>query len=432
MIVSLKPGVQLTWTTTTKFQTNAIECHFLQGIDQANFGELNLLSRILSSGCQRYPHSEELSAALAAGYGADLQISNRPLGQWHDLMFRLTFVEPQAGGGNWQTCLALLHEVIFKSLLNTDQAATAFQVEKRALISELRDLQTDNGFQAFCQTKAAFFVEPSFASQLQSPSVGTLAEVAAVDLARMRQLYREILAQWPVRIMGLSALTLPEVQAQLTAALPFSARKTTAVTLPLVVPQQVRPLQRRELPIAGAQSRLCLAYMAPTPLVQQQRDNLLVLGQVLGGSEQSLLFQQVREEQGLVYDISAYFDFTLGWLLVDAGVAGSQLDQVASLVSAALQQVAAGATPATLVGLVQDNLIQRRRLVGDSPQRLLNRQLNRVLQPQSLRSDADFAAALRAITPATLAASVGQLNLQVVTKLIGQGEEEGDENDATE
>ena len=183
---------------------------------------------------------------------------------------------------------------------------------------------------------------------------------------------------------------------------------------------------------SGAQSRLCLAYMAPTPLTQQQRDNLLVLGQVLGGSEQSLLFQQVREEQGLVYDISAYFDFTLGWLLVDAGVAGSQLDQVASLVKAALQQVAAGATPATLVGLVQDNLIQRRRLVGDSPQRLLNRQLNRVLQPQSLRSDADFAAALRAITPATLAASVSQLNLQVVTKLIGQGEEEPDENDPAE
>ncbi|WP_261806423.1 M16 family metallopeptidase [Lapidilactobacillus luobeiensis] len=422
--MTLQPGVRATWTTTTKFQTNAIECHFLQAVTAADFGEMNLLSRILTSGCQLYPHSEQLSAALATLYGADLQISNRPIGQWHDLTVRLSFVEPQEDDHNFTACLALLGEVIFHSLLTTPQAAQIFAVEKRALLSELRDLQTDNGFQAFSLTKSAFFQQTALSENLAAPAVGTIAEVQAVDLARLQDLYREILSQWPVEIGGLFRQTPAALTARLQTALPFCPR-TTAIQQPMVVNTPQRPLQRVEQQIVGAQSRLCLAYSTDTPLQQAQWDQLLVLGQVLGGSEQSLLFQQVREQHGLVYDISAYFDFTMGWLLIDAGVTDSRLGQVQALVAAALTQIQQEQTPLSLLRLVQADLLKHREMVVDSPQRLLNRQLNQVIQPQRQRSDAQFTAAIQAITPATLAKSVTLLHLQVVTTLLGREEGQG-------
>ncbi len=83
-----------------------------------------------------------------------------------------------------------------------------------------------------------------------------------------------------------------------------------------------------------------------------RRSALLVLSTALGGGPSSRLFQQVREQRGLAYQVysavTSYSD--AGSFAVYAGCAPERLDEVTTVVCAVLGDVAAhGLTPAELV-----------------------------------------------------------------------------------
>lgn len=418
---SITNGVKLLVQPTTKFQTNLIECHFFAKIEQATFTEMNLLSRILMSGCQQYPQRDLLASRLADLYGANLQVTQRALGQYHDLMVRIAFVEPQRPTvHNLPDILTLLQQVIFSPLLTSTTGAEAFAIERQAYASELRDLQEDYEFQAFAQTKKTYFQQTALNEHYQSPAAGTLAELEQVSYERLQRLYQEICQQWQVELVVLTneptSLDWPVLLQQ---ALPFTPRPAR-INDDLAISAPVATSQVQQQSIAGQQSRLVLAYQvsAVTSAAQQQR--LVLLARILGGSEQSLLFQTVREKLGLVYDISASYDYLTGWLLIEAGLDQQNIALAQTTIEQAWQQIAAGQVPASLIDLAQREMISQRRLIVDSPQRLSNRALLQTLQPAWQRSSAAYQQAFAAVDPAYLGRLCQQISLRVTTILRGQ------------
>ncbi|WP_125766888.1 M16 family metallopeptidase [Lapidilactobacillus wuchangensis] len=418
-------GVGILIQPTTKFQTNLIECHFLAKIDQANFTELELLSRILASGCQQFPQSEQLAAKLADLYGANLQITHRALGGYHDLMVRLAFVEPQVPAdyqhSNLQAVLALLQQLVFASLMPVAAGERSFQIERQALASELRDLQEDFDYQAFVQTKQTYFAQAQLGQNYRTPATGSLAELTAISYERLQALYQEILQHWQVAI---TVLTNDQQNwpwpTLLQQALPFTARPVQVQNdLALMTKVADQTTQRQTIP--GQQSRLTLAYQVTDVRQPAEIQRFSLLARVLGGSEQSLLFQMVREQLGLVYDISASYDALNNWLLIEAGLDQQNIDLALTTIDQAWQQIKHGQTPADLIQLTQQDMISQRRLVVDSPQRLLNRTLIQALQPATQRSATNYAQAFAEVDPAFLGQIAQQAQLRVTTILQGQG-----------
>lgn len=418
-------GVGILIQPTTKFQTNLIECHFIAKIDQANFTELELLSRILAAGCQKFPQSEQLAAQLADLYGANLQVTHRALGGYHDLMIRIAFVEPTVPAdfqhSNAQAVLALLHQLIFASLMSGPAGERTFRIERQALASELRDLQEDFDYQAFVQTKQLYFAQAQFAPNYQTAATGSLSELAAISYERLQQLYQAIIQHWQVLITDLTNDQQGWPWASLLQeALPFTARPVQ-VQNSLALITDVDQVTKHQQKIPGQQSRLTLAYQVTGVQQPAEIQRFSLLARVLGGSEQSLLFQTVREQLGLVYDISASYDALNNWLLIEAGLDQQQIALALTTIDQAWQQIKAGQTPAALIQLTEQEMISQRRLVVDSPQRLLNRTLLQTLQPATLRSATSYAQAFTVVDPAFLGQIAQQAKLRVTTILQGQG-----------
>lgn len=417
-------GVGILIQPTTKFQTNLIECHFFAKINQATFTELELLSRLLASGCQQYPQSEQLAAHLADLYGTNLQIIHRALGGYHDLMFRLAFVEPNTPQNyqqsNLQDVLALLQQLIFKPLLTVAAGAKAFKIERQAFTSELRDLQEDFEYQAFVQTKAAYFAQAKLPANYQTAASGSLTELAAITYSRLQTLYQQILDQWQVT---LTVLTNDQQQWSwsqlLTQALPFKPRPVQ-ITNNLALLTNVALQQTLRRPIPGQQSRLTLAYQVTGIHEPAEIQRFSLLTRILGGSEQSLLFQMFREKLGLVYDISASYDALNNWLLIEAGLDRQNIELALTTIERAWQQIKSGKIPDSLIQLTQSEMISQRRLIVDSPQRLLNRTLLQTLQPAMQRSAANYAQAFATVDAAYLGQIAAQAQLRVTTIFQGQ------------
>jgi len=97
------------------------------------------------------------------------------------------------------------------------------------------------------------------------------------------------------------------------------------------------------------QAHLTFAFKAPAAMTEGYYETW-VLSEILGGGMSSRLFQDIREERGLVYSIySSYRAYpTAGLFLIYAGTAGADAQEVAARSGAALHDLCGQVTEAEL------------------------------------------------------------------------------------
>ncbi|WP_125606999.1 M16 family metallopeptidase [Lapidilactobacillus bayanensis] len=404
----LKSGVKLNINRTDRWQTNVITCHFIGPATNVSQTALTLLTRVLGHGCQAYPQNDQLNLALAQLYGANLQVEHQLLGNWHDLYFEISYVDPDGHGAIGQQALQLLKQLIFEPLFKVAHfGVQAFEIEYQSLKNELTDLQNDHDFQAFALTKAAFF-EQSYAQQ---PTIGSLEELAVLDYQQLADLYQQLCATWRVEIVA-SGQFLPNET--VLSDWPFVQR---AIQLPdVAVSKQVVPVQEITREVVGQQTHLVLAYQIPNLAhgANHQRDVLRVLTAYLGGDEQSLLFRQVREKLGLAYDISTHEDLLLGWLVVEAGV---DVQQTAAAITAikAVINTAVDQIDQVLLTTEVNNLLNQQLRSMDNIRFLQSRVFRDVIFQEWARDFEQITASMTQVTAPEVQQMAAQLQLRVLT-----------------
>jgi len=91
---------------------------------------------------------------------------------------------------------------------------------------------------------------------------------------------------------------------------------------------------------ATEQTNICLATLG-VPHNSYDHYTILMINALLGDGMSSRLFQTIREEQGLAYDIGSYFNsyYETGNLVVSAGVDPSHTEKTVKAIVAELQQL---------------------------------------------------------------------------------------------
>src|SRR6266699_6106398 len=102
---------------------------------------------------------------------------------------------------------------------------------------------------------------------------------------------------------------------------------------------------RDTLPIAmirkeTEQTNICLATLG-TAYTSPDYYTILLINALLGDGMSSRLFQSIREEQGLAYDIGSYFNsyYETGNLVINAGVDPSNAQDTVKAIIAELQRL---------------------------------------------------------------------------------------------
>ena len=152
-----------------------------------------------------------------------------------------------------------------------------------------------------------------------SPNALVISVAGNVDHQQVVQLVKRLFENWEQRVVPSYAESLP--------------------------PQNVTPL--RLIQKDTEQTNVCLATLG-TAYASPDYYPLLLINALLGDGMSSRLFQSIREEQGLAYDIGSYINSyaETGSLVVSAGVDPSQTEGVIRAIIAELKRLCEVPVPA--------------------------------------------------------------------------------------
>lgn len=201
-------------------------------------------------------------------------------------------------GAYWQSTLEIVREILTEPSFPQED----FEIEREILIKEIRE-DLDSPY----ATAYRLFQKTLFAGHPYGhPGGGTEESVASLDLKAVRESYFSRFGGFPLSFAVVGNLDMNQVRdglAELVEALP----RGDNVTL-----QKPRPVAAREASHEVYERRAteaeCMVYGFPTPGLHDKRySSWKVLDSIVGGSMDSRLFTEIREKEGLVYQIGSSY-----------------------------------------------------------------------------------------------------------------------------
>ncbi|MEO0123791.1 MAG: pitrilysin family protein [candidate division WOR-3 bacterium] len=207
--------------------------------------------------------------------------------------------------------LIKVFELISEILLESKFGNEEFIREKSVIMEEIKSNNEDPSDYVYDLLFEVLFNE----HPMGMPIAGTIESVSALNINAVQTHYQDLL-NCPMVISVSGKFNLNEL-------ISFSQKKFGSggfVSLNRTSPQGYLPKERFQTRNDISQVHLCFG-MPAVPYLSDLRHTVLLLSTMLGGGMSSRLFQGLREEKGLVYDVHSFVDF-----YSDCGIIGFYLN----------------------------------------------------------------------------------------------------------
>ncbi|WP_181190468.1 M16 family metallopeptidase [Bombilactobacillus bombi] len=410
---SLDSGIEIWWLPTTKFHVARLECNLITTQKAATTTTRRLLANLLQRSSSRWPTASLLARELSSLYGAELTAKTTFFQNLNILSLALSAPVDYQGERIFVAAQSLLWECLTRPNLNEDKSAfdsLAFQLEQTNLTNAYASINDNYALQtSLALRKILYQSNPNLAL----PEFGTAQQLQELSPATIYQYYQELLStnRLVITIVGnLDEAVILQLQKHLTAI----TRHYHAVNLQthnlIALPQQLVVQERVE---AIQQSQMALAYQ-----VAGTKPVLQVLNMMLGGDDQSLLFQQVREDQGLAYSIYSNVNPYQGYLTIQAGVDASQIDKVEAIVAQQINNLAEQDLT-ELLKHAQLALINHRLELADNIVTPANQLLITALNTQAVLNDEQYIESIKKVDLSAIQKTAQQMQKIACYRLRG-------------
>lgn len=373
--IPLSDAVTLYAIQTDRFKTARLSIYTVTPADEVQSPLGTLLFGILRRGSQKYPRLSLLNRRLDELYGTTLTLRNFLRGDNHVLSFTAEMLsDAYTFSGDDGNILEGTMEVMAEMLLHPLRDEQGFlrrdtvEAEVISMIDSIRAEVNDPRTYAATKLRQTMCEGEPFGLSL-SGSIPLLETVTpeVVSALLHDRLQR---AHWEVYYVGSES---PDTVADtfrrcfagfMPQVLPLST------THPHLPPASVRRVEE-ELPVE--QGKLCIAWSSgitdQTP-AEDRRDDYaaaVVLCELLGIMQSSLLFRRVREELGLCYDCDAAWEGKKGILSVTSGIHPKNRAVAEQAILAVFADIQAGVLADADVALAKISLENSYRQLPDSP-----------------------------------------------------------------
>ena len=134
------------------------------------------------------------------------------------------------------------------------------------------------------------------------------------------------------------------------------------------------------------QARLIMGFSAAVENGHRQAA-LLLLNHLLGGSPDSLLFQDVREEQGLCYDVKSYLEPLSPFLFIEAGIRQEDARKVGKQVLHCIEQMKKEGVSEKKLQQAKKNILRNYHTLSDSSWGMVDFFAEQALQGRELTTE---------------------------------------------
>jgi predicted Zn-dependent peptidase len=299
-----------------------------------------LLPKLITTHTHTIGSKKLMNEKLEDLYGAYFKSRVERIGNLSVASIQMTFVNPKIIEDDhlFDQALELFHQVIFDhETFNID----IFEEEKRMLLEQWETIKDKKRIYAVNQFNQYFFEHDAYGY----PISGTYKDIKKLNIDKLHKYYNQILLKNNIRLIANGDLS----QEQMDKIMHFGLQKTTLETPLELKFRGAREAIEIKEETKMQQAILKIGYHFPIFRNDPLYYPAILLDDILGGYPESRLFQDIREKQGLCYDISSNYDPYKGVMFISSGVdlkhMDHALDSVKRLVNELIQE---GVTPTEL------------------------------------------------------------------------------------
>lgn len=373
--IPISDAVTLYAIKTQRFKTARLSIYTMTPADEDKSPLGTLLFGILRRGSEKYPRLALINRRLDDLYGTTLTLRNFLRGDNHVLsltveMLADAYVLPDDRPHILKETLELLADMLLhpltdeKGLLREDTVAA----EKKSLIDGIRAEINDTRSYAATRLRQIMCEDEPFGLSLS----GKIPQIRAATTEDVTDLLRDRLsrARWEVYYVGSED---PERVAE-TFRSAFDHFKPVPLALSQTKPHvpPARP-RRVEETFPVGQGKLCMAWSSGlTDHISEDGDcddyaAAVVLAELFGIMQSSLLFRHVRETLGLCYYCDAAFEGKKGILSVTSGIHPRHRRGAEEAILSVLSRIQKGQLDPEDLKLAKISLENSYRQLPDSP-----------------------------------------------------------------
>ena len=413
-------GVNFRSIRDDRFKTVRMSVHFLWPLAEKTVSANAILPFLLSRASRRYPDFTKLNEHLAELYGAVLDADVQKLGDVQVLSVSAAGIADRYSldGERVSAELArLLCSIIFDPPFERGNfSAQGFEQERRQLI-ELVDSEF-NDKRTYARLRCEQLMcgkEPYGIGRY-----GTKQQIQELKIEDLAQVWKNLIHRARVEIMVLGDCDPEPLYEDFFAAF-HNLGRTDAVDCPTKVVRSAEKSNETVEKMDVVQSKLVIGFRTGCAEPDENVPAVKLCNALFGGTPNSKLFLNVREQLSLCYYCSSGYNPTKGILLVQSGVEAKNIEPAKREILRQLEEVKNGNFTESELSAAKLSLSNSYRTLSDSLDGLEAWYLSQTFRP-SVRRPEEEAELVAAVTKQEVVDAAKNLTLDTVYRLEGKGE----------
>ena len=355
---------------TDIFKTITMKVIFHTPIIKEDITKRNILSDILLQSTKEYKTRRDLTIKSEDLYAADIYTSNQRVGNYIMTSFILqTLNDKYTEENNFEESIKFLHEIIF----NTDVEEERFKEDKLELVKSNATLALNS-----IKEDAANYslIRMSEAYDKTSPTsyrmTGYLEDLDKITEENLYEYYERMLDNDYVDIFILGDINEKELLPIIKKYFKFKKvkKRKASYYLPNKKPRKRRLFAKETT--KNSQSKLAIACPITKMTDYEKNYSLLLANIILGGTGDSKLFKEVREENSLCYTIRSNYNRLDNLMVINAGIDNVNFDKAVELITKNVQDMKKGKFTDSDINVAKEFYKTSAESLMESPSRIIN------------------------------------------------------------
>ncbi len=355
---------------TDIFKTITMKVIFHTPIIKEDITKRNILSDILLQSTKEYKTRRDLTIKSEDLYAADIYTSNQRVGNYIMTSFILqTLNDKYTEENNFEESIKFLHEIIF----NPDVEEERFKEDKLELVKSNATLALNS-----IKEDAANYslIRMSEAHDKTSPisyrMTGYLEDLDKITEENLYEYYERMLDNDYVDIFILGDINEKELLPIIKKYFKFKKvkKRKASYYLPNKKPRKRRLFAKETT--KNSQSKLAIACPITKMTDYEKNYSLLLANIILGGTGDSKLFKEVREENSLCYTIRSNYNRLDNLMVINAGIDNVNFDKAVELITKNIQDMKKGKFTDSDINVAKEFYKTSAESLMESPSRIIN------------------------------------------------------------
>lgn len=321
---------------TDNYKTITVKIYFRERINKDTITKRNFLNSMLFLSCKDYPTKREMTLKSQELYAATVTYNSRRLGNYLDSIYTLKVLnDTYTEEDNFKNSLSFFSSILLNpNIENKAFKENDFNVIYSRMKSNLEGLEDDKASYATVR----LLDEIDKDSSVSVRTIGYLEDLENITKENLYDYYLYMINHDLIDIFVLGDIDVDEVSKMIQDEFKIETFKRKNDDLHLNVCERNKPKYIEEV-VDAKQSQLALALSLKDLTPYERNYPLTLYNIILGGGDNSFLFQEVREKASLAYYIGSTPNKCDDLILIRSGVTPTMENKAIALIKKQIKRL---------------------------------------------------------------------------------------------